>query len=185
MGKLDLPLNCPKPRWYAYVQCTHSGNFKAKAPEELFAFIRFLRANTSSAIIGWGMSRGGKWLSEVVRGHGGLVNVVAIFGGYPQTRCQYESLASAKELIAAICLVLMVHFDADPCCGPACFPHWHAELERHVVNFQAGSALASLNLPGSHDDGYTMWHRWQVAAHHHLKVWFETMWAHFAGAHAA
>ena len=69
----------------------------------------------------------------------------------------------------------MVHFVADECCGVSCFPHWHAEFERHMADQHRKSSLISLNLPGNHGAAHPIWHSWQMQDPF-LNEWFERMW---------
>ena len=122
------------------------------------------------------MSRGAKWVIELVREHA-LLNVAVIIAGYPQTRCQHDQVASAQELIAVRnCAICMVHMVADECCGVSCFPHWHAEFERHMADQNRKSSLISLNLPGNHQAAYPIWLNWEVQAHPVFNQWFEVVW---------
>ena len=34
----------------------------------------------------------------LVQEHAGLLDAMVMFGGYPQTRCQYDQVANAQEL---------------------------------------------------------------------------------------
>ena len=122
-----------------------------RLPENFVQFVKMLRKRANGrAIIGWGMSRGAKWLIELVREHAGLLDGAVMFAGYPQTRCPYDQRASAQELIAARnCLICMVHFVGDQCCGVSCYPHWHAEFERHMAPSHRQSSLVSLTMPGN------------------------------------
>ena len=70
----------------------------------------------------------------------------------------------------------MVHFVADECCGVSCFPHWHAELTRHMEDRHSQSGLISLYLPGNHAAAYPIWLDWQTQAHPFLNERFEMMW---------
>ena len=70
----------------------------------------------------------------------------------------------------------MVHFVADECCGVSCFPHWHAEFERHMADQHRKSSLISLNLPGNHTAAVPIWLNWQMQAHPVLHEWLEMMW---------
>ena len=89
-GGLELPLCCPKPCWYAYMQWDR-GKYKETLPPQFLEFIRFIRVGArGNAIIGWGFSRGGKWLMEIVREHVGLLHAAVMFAGYPQARSQYD-----------------------------------------------------------------------------------------------
>ena len=70
----------------------------------------------------------------------------------------------------------MVHFVADECCGVSCFPHWHAEFERHMADQHRKSSLISLNLPGNHMAAVPIWLLWEMQAHLVLHEWLEMMW---------
>ena len=146
-------------------------------PLEFLQFVQYINKKAKNrAIIGWGLSRGAKWVIELVREHD-LLDGAVIFAGYPQTRCQYVGLASAQELIAVRnCAICMIHMVADECCGVSCFPHWHAEFERHMADQNRKSSLLSLNLPGGHSAAYPIWLNWEVQAHPVFNQWFEMMW---------
>ena len=112
-GGLMLPLNCPMPCWYAYMDWS-GGGWKLKLPKEVVQFVQFVKSQAKNrALIGWGLSRGAKWVIELVREHR-LLEAAVIFAGYPQTKCQHEQRASAQELIAIRnCAICMVHMTAD------------------------------------------------------------------------
>ena len=146
-------------------------------------FDRFLHAMADArqhTIIGWGFSRAGKWLMEIVREHSSLVDVAVILGGYPQTYCRYEQVANATELVAVSadpskCVVAMVHFVDDLVCGAMKYPLWHAEFLKYMKNRKDGSCFISLTLPGSQEDGYKVWHRWLIGNDPSFKLWFGIM----------
>ena len=200
-GDIDVPMNCPTPCWYAYMQWS-KGGWKAKLPDELLQFVQFIHSRAKNrGIFGWGISRGAKWLIELTREHQ-LLDAAVMFAGYPQTRCQHEQVANAQELIEVRnCAICMVHFVADECCGVTCFPHWHAEFERHMakvadpewhaefdrhvanvaesaaevagsVAIQPVSSLISLILLGNHKSGYDIWHSWDVECDPTFSKWF-------------
>ena len=196
--KMEIPLNCPKPCWYAYMQWS-VGTYNLKLPPEFLDFVKFVNSRAKSrAIIGWGLSRGAKWLIELAREHAGLLTGAVMIAGYPQTKDKDDQELSAKELIAIRnCVICMLHFVSDECCGVTCFPHWHAEFERHMAVQVAESAaevagsaanssskpppppkssLLSLNLPGSHSAGYPIWLHWQVDCHRVFNQWWEMLW---------
>ena len=197
-GHMEIPFHCPKPCWYAYMQWT-TGRFRLFVPAEFLEFVRFINNRAKSrAIIGWGFSRGAKWLIELTREHAGLLDGAVMIAGYPQTRCPYDQRSSAQELIAIRhCAICMLHFASDESCGVTCFPNWHAEFERHMasqvaesVAEVAGSAanssskppsppkssLLSLTLSGNHNAGYPIWLRWQVDCHPDFNQWWEMLW---------
>ena len=153
-----------------------------KLPSDFLEFVRFVysRAN-GRPIIGWGVSRGAKWLTELVREHAGLLFGAVMFCGYPQTRCPYEQQACAMELISAKdCAICMVHFTSDESCGVRCFPFWHAEFQRHMADMATCqgqcSPLLSLDLPGNHAAARPYWQKWQIQNCPALQQWFDTMW---------
>ena len=173
----DLPVNCPKPCWYAYMHWD-VGGWKMRLPLHFLEFVQFVRSQAKErVIIGWGLSRGANWLIELVRQHAGLLDGAVMFAGYPQKRCQYEQVASAQELIAVRnCDICMVHFVADEECGVSRFPHWHAAFERHMADQHRKSSLISLYLPGNHAAAIPIWLNWQMQAHPFLNERFEMMW---------
>ena len=172
-GGLMLPLNCPRPCWYAYMNW-HGGGWKLKLPDEVVQFVQFVKTRAKNrALIGWGLSRGAKWVIELVQGHR-LLDAAVIFAGYPQTKCEHEQRASAQELInIRNCAIFMVHMVADECCGVPHYPYWHAEFERHMAHQNRQSSLISMILPGNHDAAYDIWLNWKVQALHPR---FEVMW---------
>ena len=74
------------------------------------------------------------------------------------------------------CLICMVHFAADACCGVGCFPYWHAVFQHHMADQHRKSVLTSLNLPGSHNAANPIWFEWKLQAHPTLNDWFERVW---------
>ena len=74
------------------------------------------------------------------------------------------------------CAILMVHMVSDECCGVSCFPHWHAEFERHVAQQGRKSGLIGVNLPCGHNAASPLWHQWQMHSHPVLNWWFDMMW---------
>ena len=168
----------PDALLYAYMQW-EGGKFKLTLPAQFLEFIHFIRVRAHGRpIIGWGYSRGAKWLVEIVREHKNLLHAAVMFAGYPQTKCQYEQQASVRDLIAAKdCAICMVHFVADSVCGVQCFPHWHAEFVRHMETPRSDvSCFVSVTMPGTHDDAYPIWCHWEVDRCEVLKVWFDLMW---------
>ena len=176
-----LPLNCPKPCWYAYMQWRR-GSFKERLPDHFLEFVRFVRERAQGrAVLGWGMSRGAKWLTELVREHAGLLDAAVMFGGYPQTRDQYDQVANAQELIAIRdCFIVMVHFAEDECCGVSRFPFWHGEFTRHMADQDRMSSLISMQLPGNHAAATPLWLDWKMEAHPLFGQLFESMWQRLA-----
>ena len=172
-----LPLNCPKPCWYAYMQW-EGGGWKQPLPLQLVQFVQFIKKHAHGrAILGWGMSRGAKWLIELVREHAGLLDGAFMVAGYPQTKCRYQQAANARELIdTRNCAICMVHFDMDDCCGVSSFPHWHGEFNRHMADQHRQSSLISLYLPGSHRAANPIWMDWKVETDPLLHEQFEIMW---------
>ena len=67
-NKKILPTNCPFPCWYAYMEIP--GTYKQQIPPEFIYFLKDIydmsRPN-SNTIIAYGLSRGGRWLEEIVR----------------------------------------------------------------------------------------------------------------------
>ena len=183
VGQIDLPVHCPFPCWYAWMQINPSG-YRANVPEAFMQFVNFLRAKThkkQNAIIGWGFSRGGKWLIEIVRNHAQLLDAAVIFGGYPLTKCEHDQQAEVQELIAVrSCMIALVHFAADSSCGVLRYPVWHAELERHRALMLAhgrDSCLLTMTLAGNHsNECFNMWHRWEFQNDPLFEEWFTTMW---------
>ena len=171
-----MPLNCPRPCWYAYMNW-HGGGWKKPLPLEVVQFVQFVKTRAKNrALIGWGLSRGAKWVIELVQGHR-LLDAAVIFAGYPQTKCEHEQRASAQELInIRNCAIFMVHMVADECCGVRSYPYWHAEFERHMAVQNRQSSLLSLTLSGSHSTAHPIWLNWEVQAHSVFNQWFEMMW---------
>ena len=158
----------------------HPHGFKARVPPAFVEFVNFLRDKThmnQNTIIGWGFSRGGKWLMEIVRNHTELLDVAVIFGGYPQTKCKWTHKTDVQELIAVKnCLVTLVHFNDDELCGPLTYPVWHGELARYMADTNRSSTMISMNVPGTHDkDARDMWFDWQVRKHKGFQSWFTQM----------
>ena len=195
---MEIPLHCQKPCWYAYMQWS-VGTCNLQLPPEFLEFVKFVNSRAKSrAIIGWGLSRGAKWLIELTREHAGLLTAAVMIAGYPQMKCKYDQELSAKGLIAIRnCVICMLHFVSDECCGVTCFPDWHAKFQHHMAGQVAESAaevagsaanssskpppppkssLLSLNLPGSHSAGYPIWLHWQVDCHPVFKQWWEMLW---------
>ena len=162
-------------------------------PRQFVEFIEMLnRRAKSRAIIGWGLSRGAKWLMEVMRNNDRLLDAAVLFAPYPQIKCPYEQKACADELIAITdCAICLLHFAEDDCCGVHRYPHWHAKLQHHMATqvaesaaMVAGSAsaasmsspLLSLTLSGNHDTAVPIWLEWQVQCDDDFNEWFEMMW---------
>jgi hypothetical protein len=179
-GGLDLPFHCPRPCWYAYMNC--DGNHKKQAPDDWFSFVRKLRQDSNvnrNTIIGWGFSRGGKWLIQLAREDAALLDVAVIFGGYPQTHDKRDQKQNALELIGIkTCILCLVHFLSDSVCGIMNFPTWHAELARFMAgNRNSESPLTSIMLEGTHEkDAYNMWQDWQIDKSPQFKHWFWSIW---------
>ena len=118
-GQIDLPLKCPKPCWYAYMDIP--GNFKTRVPQEFIRFIEDLHARCShnkNSIVAWGFSRGARLLEELVRKHSAYLDVAVIIAGYPETKGREENFSVAWERIAVKrTIVSMVHFAADQFCN--------------------------------------------------------------------
>ena len=191
-GHLKIPVCCPKPCWYAYMD-VHGGRHTMELPRQFVEFIEMLnRRAKSRAIIGWGLSRGAKWLMEVIRNNNRLLDAAVLFAPYPQIKCPYEQKACADELIAITdCAICLLHFAEDDCCGVHRYPHWHAKLQHHMATqvaesaaMVAGSAsaasmsspLLSLTLSGDHDTAVPIWLEWQVQCDDDFNEWFEMMW---------
>ena len=166
-----LPTNCPRPCWYAYMQWT-GGNWKLDMPDTFLQFVQFLRERAEGRpIIGWGLSRGAKWLIELMQHHSGLLNGAVMWAGYPRHKGMYEEQASARELIAVQnCFICMVHYAADPCCGVHCYPYWHAVLGSHMA---ATHNFVSLIMPGDHNAARKPWFTWTGEA---AEFAFKMMW---------
>ena len=156
------------------------GGWKMGLPNEFVKFVKFLRERANGRlIIGWGMSRGAKWLIELVREHAGLLDGAVMFAGYPHSKGEHEQVASAQELIATRhCQILMVHFVGDECCGVSCFPQWHAEFVRHMADPHRKSPLVSVTMPGNHGAAHPMWH-WTTER----ALFFDLMWRSLVPAH--
>ena len=133
-GQLDLPLNCPMPCWYAYMDVPGNGH-KAKVPREFIQFIKDLddmcrshKKNFKNLMFAWGLSRGARWLEEIVREHSKYLDVAFIIAGYPENRCRFKNSCAAKELIEVArktdTMVVMVHFIFDEFCSVKKFPFW-------------------------------------------------------------
>ena len=166
-----VPTNCPRPCWYAYMQWT-GGNWKLDMPDTFLQFVQFLRERAGNRpIIGWGLSRGAKWLIELVSDHSGLLDGAVMWAGYPRHKGMYEEQASARELIAVQnCFICMVHYAADPCCGVHCYPYWHAVLGSHMA---ATHNFVSLIMPGEHNAARKPWFEWTGEA---AEFALEMMW---------
>ena len=185
-GHLQIPLCCPKPCWYAYMNFPGGdGGYKQKLPRQLLDFIKMIHhLARSRAIIGWGFSRGAKWLIELIRNqnHAGLLHAAVMFAAYPQTKCQHEQQRCAHELIAIrSCAICLLHFSQDDSCGASRFPHWHDEFQRYMATRVAESAastssLLSLTPPGNHNDASLIWFAWQVQCNSVFHQWFEMIW---------
>ena len=187
-GLLPIPEFCPKPCWYAYMNFD-SGGFKQTLPTEFLEFVQMIHGQAKSrAIIGWGLSRGGKWLIEMVQEHA-LLDAAVMFAGYPQRNCEHEERACAQELIAIRnCAICLLHFVEEPFGSVPSNPYWHAELEHHMadqvgesVAMVAGSvattsSLLSLCLPGNYDTAHMVWRQWQVQCNPLFNQWFEMLW---------
>ena len=123
-GLLDLPFNCPKPCRYAYMQV--EGNHKTRVPEAFILFIKDLHAMCShnrNSIVAMGLSRGGRWLEEIVREYSDYLDAAIIIAGYPETKDKSQNASVAKELIAVnSTIVCMVHFAADEFCNASKYP---------------------------------------------------------------
>ena len=156
------------------------GSWKEQLPSQLVQFLKFIKGRAHGRpIIGWGMSRGAKWLIELMREHAGLLDGAFMVAGYPQTRCQHEQAACARELIAIPtekCAICLIHFTEDSCCGVPSFPHWHGTFARHMADHNRQSSLISLYLPGAHDAANPIWQDWQVDADPLLQKAFEIIW---------
>ena len=117
-GEIWLP-TCPKPCWYAYMDI--DGDHRTSAPKELIRFIKDLYemcSHNRNSIVGWGFSRGGKWLDVIVREHSIYIDAAIIIGGYPPSNEKLEQIKVARELIKVkSTIVCMVHFAADTSCN--------------------------------------------------------------------
>ena len=178
-GSLDLPFNCPKPCWYAYMQV--EGKHKTAVPPALIQFIKDLHAlcsHNKNSIVAWGFSRGGRWLEEIVLESSVYLDVAIIIAGYPQTKGGEQNASVAKELIAVnSTIVCMVHFAADACCNASKYPRWYAEFELAMAEPEGGTGFMSYMVPGTHDDGHELWCNWNFAkVSSELVDWFEMMW---------
>ena len=180
---MQYPTNCPRPCWYAYMQW-YGGSYKLRLPTDFLQFVQWIKDRAAErAVIGWGYSRGAAWLIELTRNHGGLLDAAVMFAGYPWTNDKHDQHASAQELIAIRnCAICLVNFAADLECGPLKFPHWHADLNCHMVKQHKAmeerkpydSPLCNINLQGHHQTPYPMWLDWQMPAR--LQDWFDSMW---------
>ena len=77
-------MKCPYPCWYAYMDIP--GNFKVKIPKEFILFLKDLHIRCShnkNSIVAWGLSRGARWLEQLVREHSAYLDVAIIIAGYP------------------------------------------------------------------------------------------------------
>ena len=183
MGQLNLPLNCPMPCWYAYMNVP--GNHKEKVPPEFILFIEELHHKCSSShqknfknlIIAWGLSRGALWLEEIVREHSKYFDVAFIIAGYPENRCRHKNSCAAKELIEVAKVtgkvVCMVHFVSDELCNAGRYPEWHAGFETAMAMRDRVPNFMSLSVPGSHDDAKPFWYSWDFPACFPESKWVE------------
>ena len=157
------------------------GNHKQAAPEAFIQFIKDLHAMCShngNSIVAWGFSRGGRWLEEIVREYSVYLDVAIIIAGYPETKGKEQNASVAKELIAVnSTIVCMVHFAADECCNASKYPRWYAEFELAMAARDHGTGFMSYMVPGTHDDGKSLWDDWNFAkVSSELVDWFEMMW---------
>ena len=153
------------------------GNWKLDMPDTFLQFVQSLRERAEGRpIIGWGLSRGAKWLIELMQHHSGLLNGAVMWAGYPCKKGKYEEEASARELIGVEnCFIYMVHYQDDECCGESSYPHWHAAFESHMAEQSQSvfeSRFVSLIRPGSHNAARRPWFHWGPAA----EVPIQMMW---------
>jgi len=184
-NSLDLPLNCGKPCWYAYMQIP--GSHKGELPKELIAFnkdLYFMCKHKRNPIVALGFSRGARWGEQLVRENSRYLEVAILIGGYPENRDRMKNRSHAKELVnVKTTIVCMVHFLADEHCNVSKYPDWYAEFERAsqpmVRDREDITSFTNFMLHGNHDDAKKLWYNWDFAkVDDKLGSWFEAMWFH-------
>ena len=153
------------------------GGWKLNMPPTFLQFVQFLRERAEGRpIIGWGMSRGAKWLIELVREHSGLLDGAVMWAGYPESKGMYEQKASARELIAVRnCVICMVHYADDESCGVQRYPYWHAVFERHMATQSGVVNFVSLIMPGGHNAAWEPWFTWTGQAELPIKIMWRAL----------
>ena len=182
-GKIDVPFNCPYPCWYAYMQVV--GNFRTRIPEEFIQFIKDLHVMCShdqNPIVAAGVSRGGRWLEQIVREYSAYVDVAIIIAGYPENKDKVQNKSHAQELVKVkSTIVCMVHFISDFHCNTSIYPDWNVEFERasepSVREIEDITSFNNFMLQGNHKDAEELWYNWHFAkVDDKLNSWFETVW---------
>ena len=161
------------------------GNHKTKMPPEFLRFIKDIHTmckQNRNAIVGWGFSRGGRWLEELVRENSLYVDVAFVIAGYPPSKGEREQTNAAKELMAVkSTIVVMLHFAADFWCNASVYPHWFLQFELAMAKTDADrpSGFFSYILPGAHDAGHRVWSTWSCDVPRQMLDWktlFEQIW---------
>ena len=183
INSLDIPLNCPKHCWYAYMQITGKNN--RKLPDELMQFIRELHGmckHEGNPIVAMGFSRGARWLEEIVRENSHYLEVAIIIAGYPENKDKVQNKSHAQELVKVkSTIVCMVHFISDFHCNTSIYPDWYGEFERasepSVREIEDITSFNNFMLQGNHKDAEELWYNWHFAkVDDELNGWFEAMW---------
>ena len=178
-------MDCPHHCWYAYMEI--GGNHKTRIPDVFKQFIADLHAMCShnkNPIVAWGLSRGGRWLEELAREKGHYLDIAIIIGGYPESRCQWQSGKVAEELIKVKKpIVCMVHYSSDTHCSAIHYPYWHAVFERAMARRNSGEDIGTgfMNfvMPGGHDLAGELFYSWDIynqSLWAEGAVWFHSMW---------
>ena len=145
-------------------------------------------SHDQNPIVAAGVSRGGRWLEQIVREYSAYVDVAIIIAGYPETIGRLQNAHVAKELIAVkSTIVCMVHFAADSCCNAGKYPVWYMEFElaseKRCQKVNGITGFMNYMLPGVHDDGQKLFYNWNFAEFSsELGEWFETMWTNLVRA---
>ena len=183
INSLDIPLNCPKHCWYAYMQITGKNN--RKLPDELMQFIRELHGmckHEGNPIVAMGFSRGARWLEKIVRENSHYLEVAIIIAGYPENKDKVQNKSHAQELVKVkSTIVCMVHFISDFHCNTSIYPDWYGEFERasepSVREIEDITSFNNFMLQGNHKDAEELWYNWHFAkVDDELNGWFEAMW---------
>ena len=147
------------------------GGHKLPVPSELMEFIKDLddmcqsqKGRPKNVMIAWGLSRGARWLEEIVRENAKYLDVAIIIAGYPEGKDETKHRGAARQLIEAAretgTVVCMVHLVSDEFCNVIKYPTWHAEFETQMAAMPALPNFMNITVPGSHAAGEALWYGW-------------------------